>query len=89
MTKKPWQWLTDSPTTNGQIVLGMFLSSLCICVPLYLMVMGQKERIGEAALGLVLGAALGLSGVSTYQKVQKWREMPASGEEEPPPGSAP
>jgi len=82
-----WKWLEDFPTTNAQIALGMALSTLVILVPLGMMVAGKQDNIAEGVLAMLLGASLALSGVSTYQKVQKWREMPASGQEEPPPGA--
>ena len=82
----PYRWLAEFPTTNGQLVLGMLLAGLLTVVPLVLMAVGLGDRISESVLALLLGGALGLSGVSTYQKVQKWREMPESGAEEPPPG---
>ena len=85
----PYRWLAEFPTTNGQLVLGMLLAGLLTVVPLVLMAVGLGDRISESVLALLLGGALGLSGVSTYQKVQKWREMPESGAEEPPPGGDP
>ena len=79
-------WLEDFPTTNALIALGMVLTTVVIVTPLGMMVAGREASIDESVLALLLGASLTLSGVSTYQKVQKWKAMPESGQEEPPPG---
>ena len=81
--KNRWQWLVDFPTTNGQLVFGLVLTTAVVGVPLWLMAVGLKERINETVIGMFLGATLGLSGVSTWQKVQKWKEMPESAADEP------
>lgn len=78
-------WLENFPTTNAKVVLGMVLTTIVILTPLGMMIVGRKDNIAEGVLAMLLGAALGLSGIATYQKVQKWKEMPESGKEEPPP----
>lgn len=87
MTNRLYQWIETFPTTNGKVLLGMLLTTLVVVAGAVCMVRGVE--ISEGVLALLLGGTLTLSGIAAYQKVQKWREMPASGEEEPAHPSTP
>jgi len=81
--QRRWQWITDFPTTNGQLVVGIILLTLVILVPLTLMALGLKDRLDLTLIGLLLGG-VGVTGATgTVQKVKKWQEAPDSSVEEP------
>lgn len=77
-----FSWVDGFPTTNGKILLGMLLVALIVVAALVAMLIGRG--VDEGVLTIILSAAIALSGIATWQKVQKWKAMPESAEEEPP-----